>query len=321
MRANLIYHDNGVGLSADADIVEGRLIALGCEVVRSECHDHLPPQVPCDFNLHLELFDPWWLAQAPLTYLIPNQEWLCVEHLPAIATIDGILCKTHYAVDAMRSYSTRASYIGFTSRDRYSPGVRKDFGRWLHLAGKSGQKSTPIVIETWRANPDFPTLTVLHHPENQSVNRISFDGVANVVRITDYVSDSELVEIMNGHEVHVCPSEMEGFGHSLNEALACKALVVTTDAPPMNELVTPRSGIPVPWDETSSDPLYPDLTRRYRVTAARLAAVVRQVMSLSGTARAQIGERARLEYLERDRSFGQAFDAFFLARLKGGNGH
>jgi glycosyltransferase involved in cell wall biosynthesis len=312
MRANLIYHDNGVGLSADAEIISNRLSILGCDVVRSECHDHIPPAALCDINIYLELFDPWWTGQARRSYLIPNQEWLSVAHLPQIAALEGVLCKTRFAEEALRSYSRRTSYIGFTSRDRHRPAVAKDSRRWLHLLGRSGQKGTDAVIEAWLANPDFPLLTVLHHPENSYAARILSSAPPNIVRIAEYVSQDDLMEIMNSHEVHVCPSEIEGFGHSLNEALSCKAVVVTTDAPPMNELVTVRCGVPVPWSESDEDPEYPGITRRYRVTAERLANTVRRVMSLPHSARVQIGERARVDYEARDRRFTRAFDAFMF---------
>jgi hypothetical protein len=37
--------------------------------------------------------------------------------------------------------------------------------------------------------------------------------------------------------VHICASEREGFGHYLNEARGAGALVISTDHPPMNEMV------------------------------------------------------------------------------------
>jgi len=43
--------------------------------------------------------------------------------------------------------------------------------------------------------------------------------------------------------LHLCVSEREGFGHYLNEARAAGALVVTTAHPPMNELVSPSTGL------------------------------------------------------------------------------
>jgi hypothetical protein len=39
--------------------------------------------------------------------------------------------------------------------------------------------------------------------------------------------------------IHVCASEREGFGHYINEGRAAGAFIISTDHPPMSELVTP----------------------------------------------------------------------------------
>ncbi len=315
MRANVIYHDNGVGLRADAELISDRLRHLGFAIMHSEYYEYQPPPNRVDLNVQLEVFDPFWLEHAGATYLIPNQEWLSPEWLPAISKIDGVLCKTRFAQNVLRDYGLEPSYIGFTSRDRYRPSIDKDYGRWLHFAGRSGQKGTATVIAAWMANPSFPPLTIVHHPENRHV-RECLDGVSapNIHAVADYLSDEDVDEVLNSHGVHICPSETEGFGHSLNEALACKAVVLTTDAPPMNELVTGQWGVPVPWDECAEDPEQPGITRRYRVSAHQLARSVRRAMQLSRSACEALGERAREQFRERDRSFAAAFDRLILGR-------
>ncbi|KAF6265542.1 hypothetical protein COO60DRAFT_1697805 [Scenedesmus sp. NREL 46B-D3] len=52
----------------------------------------------------------------------------------------------------------------------------------------------------------------------------------------------------------ICPSEREGFGHYLNEARAAGAFVMTTDHPPMNELVLPDFGkvLSIPEEDRSA---------------------------------------------------------------------
>ncbi|KAJ0389488.1 hypothetical protein P43SY_010352 [Pythium insidiosum] len=44
----------------------------------------------------------------------------------------------------------------------------------------------------------------------------------------------------------LCASTMEGYGHYINQARAAGGLIISTDVPPMNELVTPTSGVLIP---------------------------------------------------------------------------
>eukprot|EP00877_Chromochloris_zofingiensis_P010921 jgi/Chrzof1/6082/Cz17g09020.t1 len=67
----------------------------------------------------------------------------------------------------------------------------------------------------------------------------------------------------------MCVSEKEGFGHYLNEARAVAALVITTDHPPMNELVTASTGILVSVESTWNYPHPPSALKQYAdLTAA-----------------------------------------------------
>jgi hypothetical protein len=55
---------------------------------------------------------------------------------------------------------------------------------------------------------------------------------------TEHISFTQVRRFQSEHPIHICASEREGFGHYLNEARAASALVISTDHPPMNELVT-----------------------------------------------------------------------------------
>ena len=52
--------------------------------------------------------------------------------------------------------------------------------------------------------------------------------------------------LQNSCLFHVCPSKYEGFGHYINEAKSMGAIIITTDAEPMTELVDKDYGYFVP---------------------------------------------------------------------------
>ena len=75
--------------------------------------------------------------------------------------------------------------------------------------------------------------------------------------------------------IHLCPSETEGFGHYIMEALSAGAVVVTTDAPPMNEFVTDAAA----WQASNrSEPW--GLATNYFVDPAKLEETVNALMQL-----------------------------------------
>jgi glycosyltransferase involved in cell wall biosynthesis len=111
----------------------------------------------------------------------------------------------------------------------------------LHVAGKSKLKGTDVIIETWLKNPHFPHLTILQKNLDGTI-----PSAPNITYISEHISEDYLIKLMNKCEVHLCPSAAEGFGHYIGEALSCGAFVITTDAPPMNELITPTRGLLIP---------------------------------------------------------------------------
>ena len=77
--------------------------------------------------------------------------------------------------------------------------------------------------------------------------------------------------------VHLAPSEVEGFGHTIGEALSCGAILITSNAPPMNEVVGSSGAFLV--DVESSEPMGHGM--RYKVSRSSLEAAVEAVMRLT----------------------------------------
>ena len=169
-----------------------------------------------------------------------------------------------------------------------------NFDECLHIAGCSAQKGTDAVLQAWRENPDLPPLTVI---DWSGKDRGDVD-VLNLHYITRRIADEDLVAHMNRCGVHLCPSRTEGFGHTIHEATACGAVLVTTDAPPMNEQ-TRQCAVLVKASRQGSL----GLATTHEVDASHVAAAVRNVMMMGGEERRKLGRAARRSWERNRRNF------------------
>lgn len=170
-----------------------------------------------------------------LNIFIPNQEWLRSLSAAEMAKSDVItFVKSKYALAKVKSIASEIYYLGFSSKDINLPNVKPDYGKFLHVGGKSPQKGTLAVLECWSKHPEWPQLTVISSlPE-----ATKFSEHNNIRIISTFITDKELVHIANTHGIHLCPSEAEGFGHTIVEGLSTSAIVLTTNNGVMAELVT-----------------------------------------------------------------------------------
>lgn len=248
-------------------------------------------------GIFLEDLRPRWLSAFATNILIPNQEWIRPSTRQYLSQCDEIWCKTRYCEDAFQKLGCKTRFIGFSSADRYDSQVQKNFNSFIHVQGKSAFKGTATILEAWQKHPHWPTLTVI----SRNKSWLTLD-CHNIRVITEFLTDAELNRYMNSAGVHVCTSETEGFGHSINEALSAGALVISTDAPPMNELVRPEFGILVPY--ASSSPA--GLGERFQITADALAKTVKDCLAMDQTEKERRGHLARQAYLQGKQDFESA---------------
>jgi glycosyltransferase involved in cell wall biosynthesis len=121
----------------------------------------------------------------------------------------------------------------------------------------------------------------------------------NIELLATRIPEARLRRLQNECAIHICPSEVEGFGHTLMEAMSCGAVVVTTDAPPMDELVSPEEGFLAPY--TSSAPMGAGI--RYMVDEQRLTDTIASVWAEDPTVLKRLRANARAKY----ESLGAAF--------------
>lgn len=290
LKIHLVSRDNGVGLSADMELLEGVLATRGHLVQRVEWNRHSMPR--CDVAIFLELWSPTLARYARKTVGVFNLEWFQDQWKRHLWSIDQLWAKS---LEAHRAYEVlglrNMTYTGFASRDLMDATVPREV-RALHLRGKSDFKGTKHVLDAWRKYPDLPPLTI--------VSATKFPVPRNVT-IVGRLSDAELRHELNRHAIHVCPSKSEGWGHYITEGLSTGAAVVTTNASPMNEHVSPAWGMLV--DPIRMNPR--GMVREYHVDGRSLAKAVRLAARWDPEHRAEMAKAARAHFEARNATFAR----------------
>ena len=315
IRVNLIARDNGFGLSRNLHLLHEALAAAGFDVtisgirrgaLRKLLHPvrlrartfarRLAGRSPrrWDVNLMLERVRPEYLATATHNVLLPHPEWFDERDRPWLPRLDGVFALTRHAVPIFESLGLKSEYTGFTSEDRRDPSVPRERA-FFHLAGRSANKGTETLLAAWRRHPGWPRLTVLQSPRAAR----AIVQAPNIAHRVDYMADDELQRIQNAHRFHLCPSETEGFGHYLVEAMGVGAVVVTLDAPPMNEMVTPERGALIAPSHTGSQ----SLATTYFYDEAALGRTVERLLATSDDELERMGAAARTWFEDNDRAF------------------
>ena len=314
IRVNLIARDNGFGLSRNLHLLHEALTAdfevtisgirrgalrkilqparLRARTLARRLAGRGPRR--WDVNLMLERVRPEYLATARRNVLLPHPEWFDGRDRRWLPRLDRAFVLTRHAVPIFESLGLETEYTGFTSEDRRDTAVPRERA-FFHLAGRSANKGTDTLLATWRKHPEWPRLTVLQSP------RVARGVVAapNIDHRVDYIPDDELKRIQNAHRFHLCPSETEGFGHYLVEAMGVGAVVVTLDAPPMNEMVTPERGALIAPSRTGTQ----SLATTYFYEEAALERAVERLLETPDAELERMGAAARAWFEDNDRAF------------------
>jgi len=287
---NLVCKANGKGLEKDRIILERELKSLGCKV---RCLEGCETENLCraDINIFCEELPRHILPYAKLNWFIPNPEW-CFTAEHHLRELNLILCRTREVECIFSRLNMPTYFLGFTSVDAFIPCVKKNFNRFLHLGGGSHQKGTSIIDAAWTLNPHFPHLTVISFVHPPVYN------VPNICWRDSYLPLKQLRQLQNECGIHLCLSETEGYGHYLMEAMSLEAVVLTTNAPPMNEFI----------DDPRCLVAYESIARQqmainYYVSRQDLVSQVKKLLYLSDWELKAIGKANRACYLKKTKEF------------------
>ncbi|TYZ69275.1 hypothetical protein PybrP1_007070 [[Pythium] brassicae (nom. inval.)] len=230
-------------------------------------HDLCPHTPVIVFNHYWEGVHetPSWPAAKPI-YLMPNIE---MHELKAeqFARADVVLCKTALCARNLNKWfaqegnprGTTVLYTRHTTSD-VALAARATLGdaairpknyssvRFTHTAGTSIQKGTSRILDCWITRPDLPPVDVYIAEELYKAQFASYfdQFVQNATNIRVHLGKlnaTQFGQVVAESSFFLCPSYQEGYGHYINQARASGGMILTTDVPPMNELITPDSGV------------------------------------------------------------------------------
>jgi len=297
--AVIISKDNGYGLTVDAKILAQALAELDIPATIAQPGDRgwldrLLRRRIYDFVFHLERVFPSWIDAGAANILIPNQERFPRRHTGRLKSIDLVLTKTAHASEIFSDLGCKTIHVGFMSPDLYDPAITKDWRRFIHVAGGSTLKGTEDILSLWNKHPEWPELTLVQKKDN-----LARSLPPNIRVAPGFLSESQMNILMNSCGIHLCPSRSEGWGHYIHEALGCASVVVTTDAPPMNEFVNTLNGVVVETNRSERR----HLGWNYFVAPSSLEATIEALLTMSPSKLDEMGRQARRSFLDNTDAF------------------
>ena len=313
---NIITYHNQYGLSNDVKILLDSLrmkfskkFQLNFNFV--DFYKYFCPKA--DINIFLEIVNQLMIKYAAYNILIPNQEWFYKHWKPYLNDFNVILSKTQYTTEIFKPLlqeHQELQQISWTSIDRYKANITRDYSCVLHLCGKSIYKNTQTMLDLWKIT--YPKLIVVYSPVDV---KLQIKNQENIIYITQRLPEPQLIELMNRCPVHLCCSAAEGFGHYLNEAKSTKAVVVTLDAPPMNEIIKSNFGFLVKKKNKKS--LKKTLGTRATINQEHFTETVENVFEMlqskSGQKKCEkLGQSARDSFIQNQKLFRKNLEKTFI---------
>ena len=123
-----------------------------------------------------------------------------------------------------------------------------------------------------------------------------------------YLDDIDMKLEFKKHGIHICTSQMEGFGHYINEARAIGVLIITIDAPPMNELIDSSCGILIPAVQRFSH----NHGVKFIATQEAIKEGINRAIKLSLQERKNLGAKARERFLQEQEEFNSRLASIFM---------
>lgn len=263
----VVYLPTGMGLKKDAEVLQSALMQLGysCRVRTASRYDRIIYGIFLKFNLvwfvqlgkkalqkifkrrsrtvalHLESISSQAVLAADINIFIPNQEWCSRQQLSLVPQMDSLWCKSRLAENIFSQLYYKTAYMGFCTE--FEPVELKESNDAHGLAfftriGLSHNRGALQLATLWSRHPEWPILKmVVSHAFQPPVAADNIDYIDHLPSLADFQY------LAASTPCHIFLTEAEGFGHLIVESMSRGALVLMTDAAPMNEYADNHSAI------------------------------------------------------------------------------
>ena len=209
MKVNLYYWNNGVGVVNDTILIKNILYEYDVTAYDISKNNNYRNG---DLGIFIQNIQSDQLSNNKKNIFVINEEWLTEYEICLLDKFDCLIVKSEHAKELLSSYNKNVINTGFFSLDRYF--FPNNTNEILHFKGKSIQKNTELI-------KDLNYVNIL----DSNIN---------------YLSDNDVTYNLNNHDIHICCSLYEAWGHYLWEAMSCGKLVICSEIPVFKEYLNPE---------------------------------------------------------------------------------
>ena len=287
------------------------------------------------------------------------------------------LCKTYESLKTLRKLGiTNAIYVGFGNNNQFKYGdkIEKLPNLFIHIVGSSPMKGTKTLIDTWiHKKLNHPLIITGNNKAGGNTNLFKywkslkpkarvlpelilnkweewkqltntkesllppFENIGSIYFCNTVLEYTVIQFLQSVAEVHMCPSLIEGWGQYIDEGRRAKAVVLTLDAPPMNELITDKSNgfstgvlvkatrgpsmkqlLPSGWTQyfTKNHEYNKFLYITYKTSINDLYNGINKILNMSPEQKRQLGNNALKKSQKDYKDFQTKFSKFILEHSK-----
>ena len=223
MRFKILTYNNGVGIVTDAILLKDLIYNNVSEQVEIKFVGEQELET-ADVGVWIQNYNINLLNNFKKNIFFINEEWAGSLELSNLHLFDYVICKSKYAKELLSSYRD-VIHLPFISTDYYDSSILRNHSI-LHFAGRSIQKNTELALNTSN------NLTLIDPYNRYKVNN-------NINHINTYQSSNQISQLLNSHNIHICCSLYESWGHYLYEGLSTGSEIICSHIPVFREQLDP----------------------------------------------------------------------------------